>query len=66
MQGGPSFVSRDGAEELSIKLVARSVLKPNLTEDVTAYSEIKAYSGDDWDLGDVKHVSVKAGVKYTF
>jgi len=65
VQGGPSFVSRDGAEELEYQVGGKVGIKTSLTEDVTAYSEIKAYSGDDWDLNDVK-LSVKAGVKYTF
>ena len=65
IQGGPSFLSRDGAEDLEYQVGGKVGIKTALTEDVTAYSEIKAYSGDDWDLNDVK-LSVKAGVKYTF
>ena len=65
VQGGPSFVSRDGAEDLEYQVGGKVGIKTALTEDVTAYGELKAYSGDDWDLNDVK-LSVKAGVKYTF
>ena len=65
IQGGPSFLSRDGAEDLEYQVGGKVGIKTALTEDVTAYSEVKAYSGDDWDLNDVK-LSVKAGVKYTF
>ena len=65
VQGGPSFLSRDGAEDLEYQVGGKVGIKTKLTEDVTAYSELKAYSGDDWDLNDVK-LSVKAGVKYTF
>ena len=65
IQGGPSFLSRDGAEDLEYQVGGKVGIKTALTEDVTAYSELKAYSGDDWDLNDIK-LSVKAGVKYTF
>ena len=65
VQGGPSFVSVDGADDMEYQVGGKVGIKTALTEDVTAYSEIKAYSGDDWDLNDVK-LSVKAGVKYTF
>ena len=65
VQGGPSFVSRDGADDLEYQVGGKVGIKTALTEDVSAYGELKAYSGDDWDLNDVK-LSVKAGVKYTF
>ena len=65
VQGGPSFLSRDGAEDLEYQVGGKVGIKTKLTEDVTAYSELKAYSGDDWDLNDVK-LSVKAGLKYSF
>jgi hypothetical protein len=65
VQGGPSFLSRDGAEDLEYQVGGKVGIKTALTEDVTAYSELKAYSAEDWDLNDIK-LSVKAGVKYTF
>ena len=47
VQGGPSFVSSDGAEELEHQVGGKVGIKTALTEDVTAYSEIKAYFGND-------------------
>ena len=65
VQGGPSFVSVDGAESLEYQVGGKVGIKTALTEDVSAYGELKAYSADDWNLSDTK-LSVKAGVKYTF
>ena len=65
VQGGPSFVSVDGADDLEYQVGGKVGIKTALTEDVDAYGELKAYSGDDWDLNDVK-LAVKVGVKYTF
>ena len=65
VQGGPSFLSRDGAEELEYQVGGKVGIKTALTEDVSAYGEVKAYSAEDWDVSDLK-MSVKAGVKYTF
>ena len=65
VQGGPSFVSRDGADDLEYQVGGKVGIKTALTEDVSAYGEVKAYSAEDWDVSDLK-VSVKAGVKYTF
>ena len=65
VQGGPSFLSRDGAEDLEYQVGGKVGIKTALTEDVSAYGELKAYSADDWSLSDTK-LSVKAGVKYTF
>ena len=65
IQGGPSFLSRDGAEDLEYQVGGKVGIKTALTEDVSAYGELKAYSADDWSLSDTK-LSVKAGVKYTF
>ena len=65
VQGGPSFLSRDGAEELEYQVGGKVGIKTALTEDVSAYGEVKAYSAEDWDVSDLK-VSVKAGFKYTF
>ena len=65
VQGGPSFLSRDGAEDLEYQVGGKVGVKTQLTENVLAYSELKVYSGDDWDLNDVK-MSVKTGFKYTF
>ena len=65
VQGGPSFVSRDGADDLEYQVGGKVGIKTALTEDVSAYGEVKAYSAEDWDVSDLK-MSVKAGVKYTF
>ena len=65
VQGGPSFLSVDGADDLEYQVGGKVGIKTALTEDVSAYGELKAYSGNDWDLNDVK-LAVKAGVKYTF
>lgn len=65
VQGGPSFVSRDGADDLEYQVGGKVGIKTALTEDVSAYGEVKAYSAEDWDVSDLK-VSVKAGFKYTF
>ena len=65
VQGGPSFLSRDGAEDLEYQVGGKVGVKTQLTENVIAYSELKAYSGDDWDLNDVK-LSVRTGFKYGF
>ena len=65
VQGGPSFVSVDGADDMEYQVGGKVGIKTALTEDVSAYGELKAYSADDWSLSDTK-LSVKAGVKYTF
>ena len=65
IQGGPSFLSRDGAEDLEYQVGGKVGIKTALTEDLSAYGEVKAYSAEDWDVSDLK-VSVKAGLKYTF
>ena len=65
VQGGPSFLSRDGADDLEYQVGGKVGIKTALTEDVSAYGEVKAYSAEDWDVSDLK-VSVKAGFKYTF
>ena len=64
VQGGPSFVSRDGAGTAN-QFGGKIGIKTELREDVVAYGELKGYSGDDWDLSDIK-LGVKLGVKYTF
>ena len=65
IQGGPSFLSRDGAEDLEYQVGGKVGIKTALTEDLSAYGEVKAYSAEDWDVSDLK-MSVKAGLKYTF
>ena len=65
IQGGPSFVSKDAAESLEYQVGGKVGVKTKLTEDLSSYAEVKAYSADEWDLSDLK-VSVKAGLKYTF
>lgn len=64
VQGGPSFVSRDEGDT-GYQFGGKVGIKTEVTEDLTAYGELKGYTGDEYDFSDIK-LAVKAGLKYTF
>ena len=64
VQGGPSFVSRDEGDT-GYQFGGKVSIKTEVTEDLTAYGELKGYTGDEYDFSDIK-LAVKAGLKYTF
>ena len=64
IQGGPAFKFVDDGDNQSLAS-GKVGIKSALTERLSVYGELKAYSGDEYNF-DTLAVGVKTGVKYTF
>ena len=64
IQGGPAFKFVDDGDNQSLAS-GKVGIKSALTERVSVYGEVKAYTGDEYNF-DTLAVGVKSGIKYTF
>ena len=64
IQGGPAIGFPDG-EDATGAVSGKIGATTNLSEDLSAYGEVAAFTADDWDFDSIS-VGVKAGLKYTF
>ena len=62
IQGGPAFKFVDDGDNQSLAS-GKVGIKSALTERLSVYGELKAYSGDEYNF-DTLAVGVKTGVKY--
>ena len=64
IQGGPAIKLVDDGDNQSLAS-GKVGIKSALTERVSVYGEVKAYTGDEYNF-DTLAVGVKSGIKYTF
>ena len=64
IQGGPAIKLVDDGDNQSLAS-GKVGIKSALTERVSVYGEVKAYTGDEYNF-DTLAVGVKSGIKFTF
>ena len=64
IQGGPAIKFIDDGDNQSLAS-GKVGIKSALTERLSVYGELKAYSGDEYNF-DTLAVGVKSGLKYSF